>query len=130
VCLKNAMPPHGRDNARDATYSGRILCCNSQIEAELITEATYSSKRPVASRSRSYRLVSGNGGNQDSRRSSFRRLASVRQGHPGILSHAGGMFTTNTIVIAIGRRGRGRVDVLPNPMCGYLPTRAASATIR
>jgi len=29
---------------------------------------TYSSKRPVASRSRSYRLVSGNGGNQDSRR--------------------------------------------------------------
>ncbi|WP_437804458.1 hypothetical protein [Sorangium sp. So ce693] len=30
--------------------------------------ATYSSKRPVASRSRSYRLVSGNGGNQDSRR--------------------------------------------------------------
>jgi len=26
------------------------------------------SKRPVASRSRSYRLVSGNGGNQDSRR--------------------------------------------------------------
>jgi hypothetical protein len=30
--------------------------------------ATYSSKRLVASRSRSYRLVSGNGGNQDSRR--------------------------------------------------------------
>ena len=30
--------------------------------------ATYASKRPVASRSRSYRLVSGNGGNQDSRR--------------------------------------------------------------
>jgi hypothetical protein len=30
--------------------------------------ATYSSKRPVASRSRSYRLVSGNGGNHDSRR--------------------------------------------------------------
>ncbi|WP_236617105.1 hypothetical protein [Litchfieldella anticariensis] len=30
--------------------------------------ATYSSKRPVASRSRSYRFVSGNGGNQDSRR--------------------------------------------------------------
>jgi len=30
--------------------------------------ATYSSKRSVASRSRSYRLVSGNGGNQDSRR--------------------------------------------------------------
>jgi len=28
----------------------------------------YSSERPVASRSRSYRLVSGNGGNQDSRR--------------------------------------------------------------
>ena len=33
-----------------------------------IVRATYSSKRPVASRSRSYRLVSGNGGNQDSRR--------------------------------------------------------------
>ncbi len=30
--------------------------------------ATYSSERPVASRSRSYRLVTGNGGNQDSRR--------------------------------------------------------------
>ncbi|MGH8167999.1 MAG: DUF222 domain-containing protein [Woeseiaceae bacterium] len=30
--------------------------------------APYSSKRPVASRSRSYRLVSENGGNQDSRR--------------------------------------------------------------
>jgi hypothetical protein len=30
--------------------------------------ATYFSKRPVASRSRSYRLASGNGGNQDSRR--------------------------------------------------------------
>src|ERR1700735_5044825 len=30
--------------------------------------ATYFSKRPVASRSWSYRLVSGNGGNQDSRR--------------------------------------------------------------
>ena len=29
---------------------------------------TYSSRRPVASRSRSYRLSSGNGGNQDSRR--------------------------------------------------------------
>jgi hypothetical protein len=34
----------------------------------LVVRATYSSKRPVASRSRSYRLVSGNGGNQDSRR--------------------------------------------------------------
>jgi hypothetical protein len=33
-----------------------------------LTRATYSSKRPVRSRSRSYRLVSGNGGNQDSRR--------------------------------------------------------------
>ena len=31
-------------------------------------ETTYSSVRRVASRSRSYRLVSGNGGNQDSRR--------------------------------------------------------------
>jgi hypothetical protein len=30
--------------------------------------ATYDSERPVASRLRSYRLVSGNGGNQDSRR--------------------------------------------------------------
>jgi hypothetical protein len=30
--------------------------------------ATYSSERPVASRSRSYRFVSGKGGNQDSRR--------------------------------------------------------------
>ena len=47
---------------------------------------TYSSKRLVASRSRSYRLVSGNGGNQDSRRTiQLRRLASVGQGHPGIL---------------------------------------------
>ena len=34
----------------------------------LAFRATYSSKRPVTSRSRSYRLVSGNGGNQDSRR--------------------------------------------------------------
>jgi hypothetical protein len=33
-----------------------------------IIRATYPSNRPVASRSRSYRLVSGNGGNQDSRR--------------------------------------------------------------
>ena len=51
-----------------------------EFEAELIdalrkfipglrtVRATYSSKRLVASRSRSYRLVSGNGGNQDSRR--------------------------------------------------------------
>ena len=30
--------------------------------------ATYSSKRPAGSRLRSYRLASGNGGNQDSRR--------------------------------------------------------------
>src|SRR5947208_10968806 len=34
----------------------------------LVVLATYSSKRPVASRSRSYRRLSGNGGNQDSRR--------------------------------------------------------------
>ena len=36
--------------------------------APCTVRATYSSKRLVASRSRSYRLVSGNGGNQDSRR--------------------------------------------------------------
>src|SRR5262249_40570222 len=34
----------------------------------LVTLVTAPSERPVASRSRSYRLVSGNGGNQDSRR--------------------------------------------------------------
>lgn len=34
----------------------------------LVQSAAYSSKRPVASRSRSYRFVSGNGGSQDSRR--------------------------------------------------------------
>src|SRR5688572_26652058 len=38
------------------------------VTAPSPVRATYSSKRPLASRSRSYRLVSGNGGNQDSRR--------------------------------------------------------------
>src|ERR1700682_2511092 len=45
---------------------GRHLC--HLVTAPRTVRATYSSKRPVVSRSRSYRLVSGNGGNQDSRR--------------------------------------------------------------
>jgi hypothetical protein len=46
----------------------QILDTIARARRDRTVRATYSSKRPVASRSRSYRLVSGNGGNQDSRR--------------------------------------------------------------
>ena len=57
---------HGLDSGRGlvAFPRGGIATHRSSQRARL----TYSSERPVASRSRSYRLVSGNGGNQDSRR--------------------------------------------------------------
>jgi hypothetical protein len=44
-------------------------CCAHAYElGRLALSGPPNSKRPVASRSRSYRLLSGNGGNQDSRR--------------------------------------------------------------
>lgn len=61
------VPQRITDNLRD--WLDEWKAKEPEAEARLRTvRATYSSKRPVASRSRSYRLVSGNGGNQDSRR--------------------------------------------------------------
>ena len=40
----------------------------THLKYRVVSMNPYSSERPVASRSRSYRLVSGNGGSQDSRR--------------------------------------------------------------
>ena len=58
---------HGRLAARFAmpTHELPQIAAADRVTMRFTDQATYSSKRPVASRSRSYRLVSGNGGNQD-----------------------------------------------------------------
>ncbi len=61
----HAMVIPGMANSRMKDYYDVWMLVTSPSHRSC---ATYSSKRPVASRSRSYRLVSGNGGNQDSRR--------------------------------------------------------------
>lgn len=56
-----AAPPHL------PAATGATTCTRENLRFRIL-RATYSSKRLAASRSRSYRLVTGNGGNQDSRR--------------------------------------------------------------
>ena len=64
-----------KDKGTFVTLAGQSpgACDTTGKHGHLVTAPSrrcciYSSKRPVPSRSRSYRLVSGNGGNQDSRR--------------------------------------------------------------
>ena len=65
-----ACPPRRVFFTTPSSFSLRSpMASPSPRNGDLCTvRASYSSKRLVASRSRSYRLVSGNGGNQDSRR--------------------------------------------------------------